>query len=215
MSDMQDLLTVSDASAKRRNQTTLLRSRAKLLAAGMFLLALGTPRCHAQIIVIDDVIFLSRSASEKEKVRTNQQLKAPGTESLLPAPPGTESPLLKEPAVIAPRRLTTLRAPQRLGPRSPEAGRRPGTGPARTPSGRAPLPAAPLELPVAEDEGPPDGLPLDQAINRLVECNYDLRVRYQELPKAQTDILSAGLRNNPFLFLSADALPYGRYYLGM
>lgn len=71
--------------------------------------------------------------------------------------------------------------------------------------------AGPLELPAVEDDGPPDGLPLDRAIDRLLEYNYDLRIRYQELPKAQTDILSAGLRNNPFLFLSADSIPYGRY----
>ncbi|HZV05136.1 MAG TPA: TolC family protein [Gemmataceae bacterium] len=173
-------------------------------------LALQTNRCRAQIIVIDDVIFLSRSASEKEQVRTNQYLKAPGMESPLPSPPGADEPLLKEPVRIGPR-LTTLRMPQRPGPRSETGGRRPGTAPQRPPGGRAPLPIGPLELPTGEDEGPADGLPLDRAIDLLVENNYDLRVRYQELPKAQTDILSAGLRNNPFLFLSVDSVPYGRY----
>jgi cobalt-zinc-cadmium efflux system outer membrane protein len=173
-------------------------------------LTFEAPPCRAQVIVIDDVIFLSRSASEKEKVRTNQHLNVPGMESLLPSPPGVEEPLLKEPVRIAPR-LTTLRAPPRPGQRPQEGMRRPGTGPSRPPSGRAPLPVAPLELPPGEEEGPADGLPLDRAIDLLVECNYDLRVRYQELPKAQTDILSAGLRNNPFLFLSADSIPYGRY----
>lgn len=172
--------------------------------------ALGTSRCRAQVIVIDDVIFLSRSASEKEKVRTNMHLKAPGVESLLPFPPGTDEPLLKEPTLIAPR-LTSLRAQPRTGPRPQDGVRRPGTGPARPAGGRPAPPAGLLELPIGEDEGPADGLTLDRAIERLVECNYDLRVRYQELPKAQTDILSAGLRNNPFLFLSADSIPYGRY----
>ncbi len=207
---MRDRVPIRDASQKRPLTAALLRSVAHLPAVGMLLLVLGAARCHAQVIVIDDVIFLSRSASEKEKVRTNQHLKAPGMESLLPPPPGTEEPLLKEPTTLAPR-LTALRAVQRSGQRPSDGARRPGTGPARPPSGRTPLPAAPLELPVGEDEGPPDGLSLDRAIDRLVECNYDLRVRYQELPKAQTDILSAGLRNNPFLFLSADSLPYGRY----
>lgn len=174
------------------------------------LAALGTSRCRAQVIVIDDVIFLSRSASEKEKVRTNMHLKAPGVESLLPFPPGTDEPLLKEPTLIAPR-LTSLRAQPRTGPRPQDGVRRPGTGPARPAGGRPAPPAGLLELPIGEDEGPADGLTLDRAIERLVECNYDLRVRYQELPKAQTDILSAGLRNNPFLFLSADSIPYGRY----
>jgi cobalt-zinc-cadmium efflux system outer membrane protein len=173
-------------------------------------LTLGTNYSRAQVIVIDDVIFLSRSASEKEKVRANQHLKAPGMEIPLPAPPGTEEPLLKEPVRISPR-LTSFQSPSRAGQRTKEAGRRPETTPLRPPSGRPALPAGPLELPVGEDEGPADGLPLDRAIDLLVENNYDLRVRFQELPKAQTDILSAGLRNNPFLFLSVDSVPYGSY----
>jgi cobalt-zinc-cadmium efflux system outer membrane protein len=177
----------------------------KLLAV-MLLSALGTSHCRAQVIVIDDVIFLTRSATEKEQARTHEHLAPPGTQSLLPSPPGIDEPLLKEPARVGPR-LTTLRTAPHPGQR-PEGGERRPTTPPRA---RTALPAAPLELPAEEDEGPADGLPLDQAINRLVESNYDLRIRYQELSKAQTDILSAGLRNNPFLFLSADALPYGRY----
>jgi cobalt-zinc-cadmium efflux system outer membrane protein len=83
--------------------------------------------------------------------------------------------------------------------------------PGRPPGGRSPLAPDLLELPSGEDEGPPEGLRLDRALDLLVERNYDLRIRYQELPKAQTDILTAGLRNNPFLFLSVDSVPYGRY----
>ena len=36
-------------------------------------------------------------------------------------------------------------------------------------------------------------------------------LRFQELPKAQADILSAGLRNNPFLFGNVGGVPYGSY----
>lgn len=173
-------------------------------------LAVGTSAVRAQIIVIDDVILLTRSATQKERARTHEHLHPPGTQSLLPPPPGTEAPLLQEPARIGPR-LTTLGAPRRPTPR-PEAGeRRTVVMAAPPPLGRSVPFAGPLELPAGEDEGPANGLPLDRAIEQLIESNYDLRIRYQELPKAQTDILSAGLRNNPFLFVSTDSIPYGRY----
>jgi cobalt-zinc-cadmium efflux system outer membrane protein len=68
-----------------------------------------------------------------------------------------------------------------------------------------------LEMPTQGEEGPPDGLTLDAAIDRLVRENFDLRTRYREIPKAQADILSAGLRGNPLIFASADNVPYGSY----
>src|SRR5262249_13519430 len=55
------------------------------------------------------------------------------------------------------------------------------------------------------------GLTLDAAIDRLVQANYDLRTKFQEIPKADADVLSAGLRLNPILFASADNVPYGNY----
>ena len=69
----------------------------------------------------------------------------------------------------------------------------------------------PLEVPEGSDEGPPDGLTLDMAIERLAQVNYGLRTKFQEIPKAQADILSAGLRANPLVFASADGVPYGSY----
>src|SRR5262249_54055777 len=82
--------------------------------------------------------------------------------------------------------------------------------PPSRPAQPAPL-YGPVELPGGEDEGPPDGLTLDAAIDRLVHANYDLLTKFQEIPKAQADILSAGLRLNPILFASADNVPYGNY----
>ena len=43
------------------------------------------------------------------------------------------------------------------------------------------------------------------------QVNYGLRTKFQEIPKAQADILSAGLRANPLVFASADGVPYGSY----
>ncbi len=68
-----------------------------------------------------------------------------------------------------------------------------------------------LEVPSGEDEGPAEGLTLDVAIERLVCANYDLRIKFQEIPKADADILSAGLRGNPLIFASANNVPYGGY----
>src|SRR5204862_7250531 len=68
-----------------------------------------------------------------------------------------------------------------------------------------------LEVPEFDDEGPPDGVTLDMAIQRLSQVNFGLRTRFQEISKAQADILSAGLRGNPLVFGSADNVPYGSY----
>src|SRR5205823_4240936 len=62
----------------------------------------------------------------------------------------------------------------------------------------------PLEVPTGPAEkGPRDGLTLDQTIKRLVSANLDLRARFHEIPKAQADVLTAGLRANPLLFFDA------------
>lgn len=69
-----------------------------------------------------------------------------------------------------------------------------------------------LDLPAeAEDEGPPGGLTLDQAIDRLVHANLDLRSKYLEIPQAQADVLTAGLRANPVLYYDTQLIPYGNF----
>ncbi|HVA51644.1 MAG TPA: TolC family protein [Pirellulales bacterium] len=69
----------------------------------------------------------------------------------------------------------------------------------------------PLELPPGDVEGPPDGLTLDQAIERLVRFNPDLRAKSYEIPQARADVITAGLRGNPFYFLSGGGYPYAPY----
>jgi cobalt-zinc-cadmium efflux system outer membrane protein len=60
-------------------------------------------------------------------------------------------------------------------------------------------------------EGPPDGLTLDQAIERLLAANLDLRSKFMEIPQAQADVLSAGLRANPIFYADGQLVPYGQY----
>ena len=98
----------------------------------------------------------------------------------------------------------------------------PGGGAAQVPGGPgvvgtpALLPAqvplyGPLSLPATDDEGPADGLTLDEAIPRLIHENLDLKSRFLEIPQARADILTAGLYANPILFFDAQLVPYGSY----
>ena len=77
----------------------------------------------------------------------------------------------------------------------------------------ASIPAAgPLALPpTEEDPGPPGGLTLDQAIERVVRENLDLKAKSVEIPQARADILTASLRANPVLYADAQLVPYGQY----
>jgi cobalt-zinc-cadmium efflux system outer membrane protein len=72
----------------------------------------------------------------------------------------------------------------------------------------------PLDLPslgVNELEGPENGLSLDAAIEQLVTSNVELRARAMELPQGDADILTAGLRSNPFLYFDTQLIPYGKF----
>lgn len=63
----------------------------------------------------------------------------------------------------------------------------------------------------ADEEGPPGGLTLDQAIERLVRSNLDLYSKSFEIPQAEADILTAGLRANPVLYTDVQNVPYGNF----
>lgn len=69
----------------------------------------------------------------------------------------------------------------------------------------------PLSIPEGRDEGPPDGQTLDALIERLVQRNLALLARSYELPQAEADILTAGLRANPLLYADSQLIPYGNY----
>jgi cobalt-zinc-cadmium efflux system outer membrane protein len=91
---------------------------------------------------------------------------------------------------------------------------KPATRPRRPPERareekrRSPVP---LELPTEGEEEAAEGLSLDAAIQRLLAANRDLAVKYQDIPKARADILSAGLIGNPSVFLDGEGVPYGNY----
>lgn len=68
-----------------------------------------------------------------------------------------------------------------------------------------------LEGPVGMETGPPGGLTLDAAIDRLLTASTNLRTAAHALPDAEADILTAGLRTNPLLFYGVADVPYGSY----
>ncbi len=59
-----------------------------------------------------------------------------------------------------------------------------------------------------EDDGPPDGLTLDMAIDVTLNRSLDLRAKAFELPQARADILQASLRSNPALYADGQLLQY-------
>jgi cobalt-zinc-cadmium efflux system outer membrane protein len=194
--------------------------RQPLIVVGLACVAafvLGTSRANAQAMLADDIIILSKGQQEQEKARTNSRLSgAPGagTGAFRTSPGGGESRLVERsgPGLPATARATDVlnsASGYEQGPtgRTGRAGVMP---PAPLPGQTVPL-YGPLEVPEGDDVGPAAALTLDAAIERLVRTNPDLRSKAQEIPNAQADTLSAGLRANPLLFASADNVPYGSY----
>ncbi len=69
-----------------------------------------------------------------------------------------------------------------------------------------------LELPIVEEEeGPPNGLTLDAAIDQLVRNNISLLALRYEIPMAEADVLTASLRANPIFYADSQLVPYGHY----
>ncbi len=172
----------------------------------------------AQAMLADDIVIISKGQREQEKARTSTHLgNTPGAgdrafradpgggESKLGEPPGgavSFAPMQRRDVLSAASSEGRFPARAAGGPRL--------TRPAQQPGRQAPIYGT-LDPPQGRDDGPPDGLTLDQAIARLLQVNYSLRTKFQEIPKADADILSAGLRANPLVFGSADSVPYGNY----
>jgi cobalt-zinc-cadmium efflux system outer membrane protein len=84
------------------------------------------------------------------------------------------------------------------------------TGPQAEPLGAGAAPInGPLALPSGpEDDGPKDGLTLDQAIDITLERSRDLRAKFYEIPQARADTLQASLRANPVFYQDGQLLAY-------
>lgn len=72
-------------------------------------------------------------------------------------------------------------------------------------------PAVAFDTSLLVDPGPPDGLTLDAAIERTMTANLDIRALRHELTQADADILTAGLRTNPLVYMDSQFIPYGSF----
>jgi cobalt-zinc-cadmium efflux system outer membrane protein len=66
-------------------------------------------------------------------------------------------------------------------------------------------------VPIHDLQGPPNGLTIDQAIDRLLSVNLELRAQALEISKARADVLTAGLRGNPLMYVDTAQIPYGNF----
>lgn len=178
--------------------------------------SLGERKALAQgaVSLADEIIIISAGENAKQKERDATHLGPVhgSVERPFDTRPGADEPRLGE-ALPQRRPLDLLQAASRRVPSTPTAERQsemalPPPLPASQPA-RVPLYGPVQALP--EDEGPPDGLTLEQAIARLVAVNPDLAVKFREIPKADADVLTASLWSNPLVFASAGGVPYGNY----
>src|SRR5262245_25239303 len=122
-----------------------------------------------------------------------------GTQAVIPVGPGPSYPRV-------PRGIT--RPPEPFGPRPSNLGIEPLTP---LPESRLPLTGRLGIRPGGEPSGPLEGLNIDQAIDRLLRLNLELRAQARELSKARADVLTAGLRANPLVYADSSLVPYGSF----
>jgi outer membrane protein, heavy metal efflux system len=123
---------------------------------------------------------------------------APSTGQILGSKPGTTTPHGIPTTIFSPGSAAGP-ADQQMAITSPS--------PQPVTAASAPLYGM-LEIPAFEDDGPPDGLTLDRAIDITLERSLDLRSKFFEIPQAEADILQAGLRANPVLYFDGQLLQY-------
>ena len=199
-------------------------NRTRAIAAwAAVLLASGVPApAVAQLAALsDEIIVLSKGLQQQERARTNTPLgRTPGAGatpfSINPGGRGARMTEMTNPARSSDRYRGGNRDILAAAAAGPEIGMAPRTAamqlarPQLAAEELPPLYGA-LDIPPPGDEGPPNGLTIDQAIEQLVRNNYDLRSKYYEIPQARADVLTAGLRANPFVFFSASSYPYKAY----
>ncbi len=122
-----------------------------------------------------------------------------GAQAVIPVGPGPSYPRV-------PRGIT--HPPEPFGARPSNLGIEPLTP---LPESRLPLTGQLGIRPGEEQAGPLGGLTIDQAIDRVLRLNPELRAQAREISKARADILTAGLRSNPLVYADSSHVPYGRF----
>lgn len=170
----------------------------------------------------DDIILFSKGVSNRNEDRKRALGAAPGSSAVpFGRDPGGRGNALAE-ATGEPRRarpagrqrsvLSAMGHPTATHKsRTAQRSKRLGKHPPVTAHLSVPPLYGLLELPSTELVGPPRGMTLDQAIDRLLKESPELRSMRYEIPQARADVLTAGLRANPLYFLSASNVPYQSY----
>ncbi|HXT58701.1 MAG TPA: TolC family protein [Pirellulales bacterium] len=177
---------------------------------------------QAQLAALsDEIIVLSKGLQQQERARTTTPLgRTPGAGaapfSINPGGRGSRINELTNPARSSDRYRGGSRDLLSSASGAPTVGLAPRTASMQLARPQLAAEQSPalygsLELPPEIEEGPPNGLTLDQAIEQLARNNYDLRSKAYEIPQARADVLTAGLRANPFVFFSASSYPYKAY----
>ena len=199
-----------------------MKTPRRCLAMLVLAVAAASPAtaCAQLVGLSDEIVVISKGMGEQQRRRTEGVLghtQGAGANAFLSDPSRRGAPL-EEKANPARSSLqfggAKQDALQAISAPGPRIGPQPQSLAAAQPSlaiKELPPIYGPLDLPTTDYEGPPDGLTIDQAIERLVRQNYDLRAKFYEIPQARADVLTAGLRANPFYFLSASGYPYQSY----
>lgn len=181
----------------------------RVVSTLLLVLAALPDRAAAQLPVIDDLILMTSRQQKGKEARTYRHLDPPGGENLLPPSPGADEPRLgEERRIPLPLTFALSRHGRRRIRRGREARLHAGEG--ASPQSEGSFLDGPLEVP-AEDAEPAHALSLDAARERLLAVNSDLAAKYQDIPKARAEVLSAGMFNNPLLFVNISDIPYGHF----
>ncbi len=122
--------------------------------------------------------------------------------------PGTGGILGGRPGVSTPKGIPTTISTPGVGP-GPADMQMPISSPQPAPVSPTTTPFyGTLEIPSQDDDGPPDGVTLDQAIDITLDRSLDLRAKFLEIPMARADILQANLRSNPVFYQDGQLLQY-------
>ena len=192
----------------------------RMLVALVVAAALGSQRtaCAQLTSLADDIILISEGVKAEQDANVDNRLSSAGSAQnrFGTAPGGGESRMRSDltPTQHAAGRAAAshdvLAAISNVGQRQPGSERLPIVPRQELPADNLPA-YGQLEVPEGQEDGPPNGLTLDAAIEILVRNNIDLRTKAYEIPKARADVLTASLRANPMVFGSISSLPYGSY----
>ena len=164
-------------------------------------------------------MFADRAAAQAPTVDTSVPTLPGSNTSLLgtapgsgggsfPNLPGTGGILGGRPGVSTPKGIPTTVSTPGTGP-GPADMQMPISSPQPAPVSPTTTPFyGTLEIVTQDDDGPPDGVTLDKAIDITLERSLDLRSKFLEIPMARADILQANLRSNPIFYQDGQLLQY-------